>query len=296
MRKLLAIWCLNSSSINYFSQFILLLNYICRKFVRMIKELRLTNKYLKYLIKSKIRHGIHSPFVYSFISDVFYDKSEHAEYKKVEKLRNLMYSDKSLINIEDLGAGSRLGNSKQNTVSSVCKKSALSKKYAKLLFRLVKIYKPSSILEFGTSFGLSTIYFSLANPNSKIYTIEGSEEIYMKANENFKLLGLKNIISLQGSFIYNIDKVLNEENSFDFIFFDGDHTYESTIIYFEKCLSKINNNSIFVFDDINWSEEMERAWFYIKNHKEVRVTIDIFFMGFVFFDKRLSKQNFVLRF
>ena len=52
-----------------------------------------------------------------------------------------------------------------------------------------------------------------------------------------------------------------------------------------------------IFDDIHWSKEMEKAWEEIKRDPAVQYSIDIFFMGFVFFRKEFKvKQDFVMRF
>jgi len=61
-------------------------------------------------------------------------------------------------------------------------------------------------------------------------------------------------------------------------------------------LSKANKNSIFVFDDIHWSDGMDKAWKYIcKNSKSV-VTIDLFSMGIVFFNPELNKHNYKIKY
>jgi hypothetical protein len=41
---------------------------------------------------------------------------------------------------------------------------------------------------------------------------------------------------------------------------------------------------------------MEEAWEEIKSHPKVTVTIDLFFLGLVFFRKEQVKENFCLRF
>ena len=52
-----------------------------------------------------------------------------------------------------------------------------------------------------------------------------------------------------------------------------------------------------IFDDIHWSKEMEAAWHTIKEHPDVRCTVDLFFIGIVFFRKEfMDKQHFVIRF
>jgi hypothetical protein len=82
----------------------------------------------------------------------------------------------------------------------------------------------------------------------------------------------------------------------DYVFFDGHHALEPTLKYFELCLKKAHNSSIFVFDDIRWSDEMKLAWEKIKNHPKVNVTIDLYTMGVVFFRKEQEKEHFVLRY
>ncbi|WP_317174946.1 hypothetical protein [Hymenobacter qilianensis] len=66
--------------------------------------------------------------------------------------------------------------------------------------------------------------------------------------------------------------------------------------YFEQCLACRTDQSVFVLDDIHWSAEMEKAWEAIKAHPEVMLTVDLFFMGLVFFRKNQPKQHFSLRF
>ena len=97
----------------------------------------------------------------------------------------------------------------------------------------------------------------------------------------------------------NIDKTLTQKlkeiSSLDFVFFDANHRYEPTIRYFEQCLEKAHNGSCFVFDDIYWSDEMKQAWQYIKTHSSVSVSLDLFWVGIVFFNQNQAKQDFVLK-
>ena len=81
----------------------------------------------------------------------------------------------------------------------------------------------------------------------------------------------------------------------DFVFFDGNHRYAPTLQYFELCLAHRTDESVFVFDDIHWSPGMERAWEVIKAHPDVRLTVDLFHIGLVFFRKNQPKQHFSLR-
>jgi predicted O-methyltransferase YrrM len=91
--------------------------------------------------------------------------------------------------------------------------------------------------------------------------------------------------------------VISQLPVIDLAFIDGNHRYHPTMQYFNQLVEKINKNTILVFDDIHWSPEMESAWIEIKLHPAVRCTIDIFFMGFLFFRNEFKeKQDFTIRF
>lgn len=82
----------------------------------------------------------------------------------------------------------------------------------------------------------------------------------------------------------------------ELVFFDGNHTKEATLRYFEACLQFIAERTVFVFDDIYWSPGMKEAWEVIVSHPEVRTSIDLYRLGVVFFDKKIAKQHFVLKY
>lgn len=240
---------------------------------------------------------MHSPFVFQFILHVLNNQSQYFPPKEIEALRKQLERDSRLLTIEDLGAGSRVASTKQRTVQQLAKTALKPPKYAQLLFRLVTHYQPQTIVELGTSLGITTAYLSAANPSAAITTIEGSKAVADVASENFSKLGLKNIQLLQGNFDEMLPSVINHLPSIDLAYIDGNHRYQPTVDYFLQLLAKSHNDAIFVFDDIHWSSEMERAWEEIKQHPAVRCTVDIFFLGFVFFRSEFKvKQHFSVRF
>lgn len=240
---------------------------------------------------------MHSPFVFDFVLKVLNNKSNYEAPTEIEHLRKQLLSDKRIIEIEDFGAGSRINSSKQRSVGQIAKSALKSKKLAQVLFRLTKHYQPQSIIELGTSLGITTAYFSKANPNASIITIEGSNQIAGIAKENFKKLSCTNIQQLTGNFDDLLPSAISQLSSIDLAYIDGNHRYKPTINYFRQFLAKSNSQTILVFDDIHWSTEMEQAWEEIKSHPSVQYTIDIFFLGFVFFREDFKvKQNFAIRF
>lgn len=265
----------------------------------MYSKWQLAKKYLNYyLTASNSRgHGIHSTFVFDLISKVLNDKKHYPAYDKVEALRQQLLTDKTVLNVEDFGAGSSVNKADQRTIASIAANTAKPKKYGQLLFRMVKEYHPRTILEMGTSLGISTSYLSLAKPHSQLITMEGAKEVAATAKNNFASLGLQNISIFEGNFDNTLSSVISPLSSVDFVFIDGNHRREPTESYFQQLLPKTNNDSILVFDDIHWSREMEQAWETIKEHPSVRCSIDLFFIGIVFFRQEFrEKQHFVIRF
>ena len=263
-------------------------------------RIKISIKYLTYLIFSsnKKGHGIHSPFVFDFIIHVLRGKLSDAIYfGEIEKLRNTLIRSSGFITVEDLGAGSFLTSKTNRSISSIARHSLKSKKYARLLYRIVSYYKPDSILELGTSFGITTQYLAIANPDACIKTIEGSAEILQIAKEGFEKNHIKNIQLILGDFKTELGKALAGMKGRRFFFIDGNHRYEPTVHYFNIILSSSGADDILVFDDIHWSKDMEHAWEYIKQDKRVKYTIDLFFIGLVFLKTDfLEKQDFVIHF
>lgn len=258
-----------------------------------MKKLFQAYRFILYFFRSKNEHGVHSPFVFELVTQVIYNDKDYYAYKKIRELRHELLGSDQGIHCEEMGAGS---GSRSRTVSELIKNAAKPPKYGQLLFRLANHFQAGQILELGTSLGMSTCYLAMANSRSKVISIEGCEEAAGKAQENFKKLELANISQRVGNFDSVLPEVLKELDKLDLVFFDGNHRKDPTMAYFRQCLSKTTEESVFIFDDIYWSPEMKEAWEEIKKHKEVTVTVDLFYLGIVFFRKEQVKQHFVIRF
>ncbi|MFZ4399115.1 MAG: O-methyltransferase [Bacteroidales bacterium] len=252
--------------------------------------------YLNYRFTAQTKYDIHSPFVFELLTNVIQDKKTSADYREIENLRTDLLKNNTVISIEDFGAGSLKGNTKIKTLAEIARNAAKPPKYAQLLYRLVKHFQPANLLELGTSLGISTAYMAKASPATKIITIEGSETIANHAFDNFNTLNLSNVEVITGNFDVQLPLLLENSPDLDFVFFDGNHRKQPTLSYFEICLQHKHNDTVFIFDDIHWSAEMEEAWEIIKKSSEVTLSIDLFFIGLVFFRKESTKENFIIRF
>jgi predicted O-methyltransferase YrrM len=236
--------------------------------------------------------------VFDLITKCFYDQTKFPEYQTLKDYRNSLLVNKNTIEVTDFGAGSRVFKSNSREISKIAQTSGISVKNAELLFRIVNYFQPESILEIGTSLGLATSALSLGNTSSKLITLEGCPNTMAVAEKMFQVSSFKlpsnkvNFITTEfSSYLKNFQL---QSSNFQLIYFDGNHSKKATLDYFELLLPTITNNSVWIFDDIHWSTEMEDAWETIKKHPKVKVTIDTFQWGIVFFRAEQVKEHFII--
>jgi predicted O-methyltransferase YrrM len=249
--------------------------------------------YFRFLVASTNEHGVHSPFVYDLMTKCFYNTQKLPVYKQLRHYRAALLHNKNTINVTDFGAGSRVFKSSSRPISAIAKTAGITQKRAQLLARLTQYFNFRNVLELGTSLGLGTSAIAFANPNTKITTLEGCPETAAIAKAQFKEHQLENITAITTDF----SNYLNSSTQmYDLVYFDGNHQKKPTLSYFNNLVEHVTNDSLFIFDDIHWSKDMEEAWSIIKNHPKVSITIDTFYWGFVFFrTEHKHKEHFIIR-
>jgi predicted O-methyltransferase YrrM len=252
-------------------------------------------KYIQYKLNAKDEHSIHSPFVFKLYTEVINNRHKYYAFDELNKIRKQLVNNQQTIEVVDLGAGSKKMSSTRK-IADIAKYSVAAKKYAELLFRLINYFKPRSVLELGTSLGLSSLYMANAANQATITTIEGCPNTYAFAKQLIADAGIKNIEAINTSFDTAFETILQDKKQ-DVVYIDGNHTYEATINYFTELLKHSNENSVLIFDDIYWSEGMTKAWEAIKAHAAVTLSIDLYKVGLVFFRKEnKQKEHFCLRY
>lgn len=250
--------------------------------------------YLIYFFSSDSKHDVHSPFVYDLVTRVFNQRKNKPIYHSFELIRTKMMRSKAIIEVLPIGAAG--GEIKKVKMKDVAFNTSKSAKYAELLERICEYYQPEFAIEIGTSLGISAMYQASALYNGRLWTLEGNPDSAKVAKHNFEKLGFQNIELLEGNFNETLPLLTSALPRIDYVFFDGNHSLEATLKYFELCLAKAHEYTIFVFDDIRWSDDMQLAWQKIKNHDSVRVTVDLYAMGIVFFRRGQEKEHFTIRF
>ncbi|MGL4597368.1 MAG: O-methyltransferase [Bacteroidia bacterium] len=236
------------------------------------------------------KHGVHSPFVFDLITNIFPDKQKTAfENHPAEIQRRQFLTSTESIAVTDFGTGV----SGPRKISDIAKHAAKQQAQAQLLHRIVSHAKPQYMLELGTSLGITTAYLASATNFTQFISLEGCAETATRARGHVE--GMRVDVRV-GEFNQTLSSALDDLPKLDFVFFDGNHRYQPTLAYFNACLQNIHNDTLFIFDDIHWSAEMEQAWNEIAAHPQVRVSIDLFDFGLVFFRQEQPKQHFVLKF
>jgi predicted O-methyltransferase YrrM len=254
-------------------------------------------KYLNYILLSGHNkgHGIHSPFVYDLVSRVFRNNVNKDVVAGIEKIRRKMLSDKRIIQVRDLGSGSGLRTNSRK-VSEIAGHSPVPQKYGKLLSKMSAEFGKKTIIELGTSLGISTMYLSAFCPEATVLTIEGCPQTAAIARQNFSEAGFDKIEILEGSF----DEILPVFSTMgitpDLIFIDGDHRKEPLLKYFNLLKELSGSKTVIIVDDINYSVEMEEAWSQLKLHPKVSVSIDIYRLGILFFREGINRCDFTIRY
>ena len=260
--------------------------------------------YLKFLWNSKNEHAVHSPFVFNLITKCFYDTktkpdpsgSEQAkQYAVLKEYRNSLLENKNTIEVTDFGMGSKVFKSNTRQINKIAKTAGITPKRAELLFRITNYFKPENILEMGTSLGLATSALALGNLKAKITTLEGCPETANQCQLQLQKFNFNNVELVIKEFSNYLENCQLQPENCQLIYFDGNHSKKATLEYFELLLPTICNETLWIFDDIHWSPDMEEAWEIIKNHPKVTVTIDTFQWGIVFFRQEQPKEHFVIR-
>ncbi|MEL7120898.1 MAG: class I SAM-dependent methyltransferase [Bacteroidota bacterium] len=249
-------------------------------------------QYFKFLRSAKTIYKLDSPYLYDFAKNVIEDKRYYYVFALMEWFRKQLKKDHTQIKVTDFGSGSLIHADNTRKISQLAKHGSISNQEGRLLFRIVRHFTPNTVLELGTSIGISSIYIHAVNKQSTHLTVEGCEALANVAKNNFERLKLKNIHLINVEFDAALDHLLEQNYQLDFCYLDGNHNEKATIRYFKKLLPLFHEKSVLVIADIYWSDSMIKAWESLQKRPEVKLTIDLFHFGLLLFDPKIKeKQN-----
>jgi predicted O-methyltransferase YrrM len=245
-------------------------------------------RWIKFYLTARTKYDVHSPFVASFVHYVVEDERNFYIFPLIERMRARLLRNKMPLEIQDHGAGSKADRRLTRSVSSVVRHAAVSEATGQQLFRIVATYQPKNMVELGCSLGISGLYLAGATYDGHLYTLEGCPETAEMALLSFKRVEINNVSLRIGQFADLLPKVLAEIPRLDLVYFDGDHRPGATESYFNQCLEKAHEGSVFIFADIHWSGEMQAAWRKLRRHPQITFSADLFHLGVVFFNPEIK--------
>jgi predicted O-methyltransferase YrrM len=248
--------------------------------------------YLNHWLHVVDEHSIHSPYFFDFYEKVILNKKQLVGFAEIENVRNNLLNSSLEIEVKDLGAQSTHFKNEKRALSKVAETSISPRALCELLFRLVNYMEATSILELGTSAGVTSLYLA-KQPQSKVVTFEGNKALINIARTNFESFETRNIKLIEGNLDITLSDYLQNPAKIDFVLMDANHRYEPTVRYFNLLTKRIAQKGIIVLDDIYHSEEMAKAWKELSRHELVYGSVDLFRCGILFFDPALNRQHFV---
>lgn len=222
--------------------------------------------YLTFLWRSFHLHGVHSPFVYALDSLCLNDKKQHDFYKNLQVFKNYLLENEVKLHHESF-------------------------EKSKLLYRLVNHLKIENVLELGYSNGMET--FAMAGGNTENILVASKRAFPKVTTQYFTQNGIKKIAKEGVPPALFLDNII-PNTTYDLVFFHENNSVANTFSLFKKASPLAHNDTVFIFEKIHDSKENEQLWKNIQQHKKVKVTVDTFYFGFVFFRKEQTKEHFVV--
>lgn len=257
-----------------------------------MSSLSLIRGFVRHWLNAVDRHSLHAPFVYEFYSHIIRKDEPQEIFEKIEAQRQAYLQRKDKIHVHSPGAPSRVSSRAQRKIADIARSGLTPPRSARLLYRIAQSLRPKVIVELGTSLGISTLYLSASWPQARVYTFEGCPQTAKLAGCLFQKWPCRNIRLVEG----NIDETLPAfldtlEDKIGMAYLDANHRYQPTLDYFRQLQKHSDEDSIFVLDDIYWSDGMQQAWQELCRRPEVSLSLDLFEMGILFFRHKLVKEH-----
>jgi predicted O-methyltransferase YrrM len=229
--------------------------------------------------------------------------AEKSWVTRIELLRALLRTSPRQLEILDLGAGkaSEADAGPPRAVTTISRtlgtmtNSSKPPQWAYLLFRLIRELRPTSCLEMGACVGISAAYQSAAlelNGSGRLVTLEGADILAERSARTLDELGLDHRATVRlGRFSDTLPSVLGELRPVDWAFVDGDHQEQATVGYMNEILSAVGPEAVLVFDDINWSAGMRKAWKRIVADGRFALTVDLRSVGLAVVSKSATGRR-----
>jgi hypothetical protein len=259
---------------------------------RFIALAYISFNYLVYFFLRVDHHSLHSPKgfeIYRFLRN--HQSINRKGNPTIEARRKLLRKDSSIVEVVDLGAGSKRFAGKARAVKQLARVSSSSLSHNLLYQGLCMLTPRSTVVELGTCLGINTAYLAEVCLG-KVHSFEGADMLLCIAEETLGSYSQVNLIP--GNIDHSLPSFLRSSGKIDFCVIDANHTYEATIRYARSIWPHLHEDSVLVVSDIHWSPGMAKAWREILEFPGVSLSMDFFECGAVFLKPGLTMEKLVV--
>lgn len=247
--------------------------------------------FLSFFRKAQTLYDLHSPFLVPFIEHTLDDDRTFYAFNSIEAYRNNLLHNNTRLPIYDLGAGSRVHTQNQRTVSDIARATSIPPRVGQWLFKTVHFFQPDTMVELGTSLGISAMYQSAARPAASFFTLEGNPSVASFSQKQLSAMGLPRVQVIPGGFDETLPQLLKDLARVDYAFLDGNHQLDPTMRYVDWLIPRMKPESLIVVADIYWSDDMKAAWKALQQLPEVRASVDVYDFGILFFSSAFRQKQ-----
>lgn len=237
--------------------------------------------------------GVHSPFVYNLITKVIEERCGYYSFYDIELLRKQLLFREERLTYPDR---QKRGRMKSRTIGEIVKREAIKPRHGALLFRLVNYFKSVRILQLGPTMGLSTLYLTSYASHLQCVALENVSEFATIARQVFDKAARNPIDLRVGDYQTLLPEALRDMKQVDCVFFNTLYELYDNFRLFEACLDYVHNDTFFVFEGIRANSQMRKFWQDVCASPDVTVTLDLYSLGIVFFNKKLHKRDYIVYF
>jgi predicted O-methyltransferase YrrM len=231
-------------------------------------------KFIKHYFAAKTKHQIQSPFVSELMSEVLEDDRHFYAFDEVETFYRWIGQFKKDINWQNSKKAAKL----------VFNDLKVNPSTGQFLFRLSNYYQYQNIVEIGN--GLNGLWMAQAVPKAQFLLIETATDW---ANV------LKNYCDNQSwNFEMQTENQWNPKINIsvkmphiDVLIFDGITTNNDIQATFEEISPYLTDDSLVIINNKNLLNP--NIWRQLKAHSRVKLTVDLFQFGLIYFTQNQSK-------
>ena len=218
--------------------------------------------------------GIHSPFVYNLITKVIEEKSQYYAFREIENFHSELLKKKDFI-------------------AEITAKETQSSNYGAFLFRMINFFKCDTVIQVGCSTGVMSLYLVMASPvKSKYFLLEERTNLLNSVRNFLSARSLKGISFLEGDYPENIKSFQVSEKKADLIFINSIPEGIETDKFYSLIKPLISKTTILIIDNITKDKQKRNLWLKVQETDEVRITINLYSAGILFFNDKYPKKNY----